>query len=211
MPLINRTAKKIAEEWLNGQIDLPPECSLSLHAYDQNVKGRLFVISYFARSIRQNIRVVEFYVLDDRSVQVRSDQRYRITQELGRANELRFFRAMGVRTDETPDWFRKVKPAPKVFDKCGIDAFAFVGFQEGERRLRIPVQIKSSRAGEEKYLQIHTLCKEHGVVVVVINPQATDRQLRQQVYDQLAETRAKKMENGTRFTELHTLLMSGYR
>jgi hypothetical protein len=205
-----RVSRKVAQAWLDEQSDLPIGRELRMHTYDEAVKGRLFSVRYFARPLKTNLCLVEFYIHDDGTVNVTNDQRDE-ARKAGEMTESRFFAALSDRTAETPDWFIGITKTRKFMDRRGIDAFAFVGYKEGERRLRVPIQIKSSWGGARAYRERHLLCSEHGVVVIVINPRKTDEQLRRYVYNELGRARNQKIKDGTRFTELHTLLGQGHR
>jgi len=207
MKIGKKAARKLAGAWLCEQPELPKKYRLETFRYDHTLEGRLFIVRYFSELHKRDFRLLEFYIKDDGSVLIRIDKR--VGRQTGEDTEKRFFEAMQVRTEQTPPWFKKIERADLFFDLRGIDAFAFVEYREGERRLRIPIQIKSSKTGAKEYRERHPLCYEHGVVVIVVKSNRTDEQLRQHVYTELGRARKQKIRDGTRFTALHALLVSG--
>ncbi len=208
--LTTNQAKFIAEGWAGGQSDLPMGVQTWARAYDATLGERKFAIVYVPKALGKEYCLVELAVRDDGTVHILTDNRNdleQISYDVGDATESRFFTALGIRTAQTPIWFQKVKPAHRLWDIRGIDAFAYVDYREGERRLKIPVQIKSSATGAKHYYEIHQLCKEHGVHVIVVKSTKTDDQLRQSAYAALGGIRKRKMKDGTRFKDLYELLL----
>jgi hypothetical protein len=198
-------AELLAQAWFKKQENIPIGAVLQNRKFDTAVQGRLFTVTYFARPLNKLMVLISFYVLDNGNIYVENDQR-KIANAAGLATENRFYSVMKERTEDTPSWFKKIEKASRLFDRRGIDAFAFVEYVPGERRLRIPIQIKSSRGGVDNYKAKHKLCVEHGVAILLINPHKTDEQVRSYVYNELGQVRNKKIEDGTRFTELHTII-----
>jgi hypothetical protein len=101
----------------------------------------------------------------------------------GAENEHRFFNALSVRTDTTPDWFRRIKTLPAQMDVRGVDACAYI-WSKGTtaNATKVPIQIKSSYAGKRHYQQEQPVLQSENVVVVVILPDMTDDDIRRETY-----------------------------
>ncbi len=210
MAKTKKQACAIAHKWFEEQAKLPVDSFLRHHAYDRDKRGRLFTIEYCPKSLKgERMCLITFYVLDDGSVEITEDQHH-IAARAGEASEQRFHAALNTRTDATPEWFLRVRRGHRITDKRGIDAFAYVEFGEWGRRLRIPVQIKSSKGGVLPYLSKYPLCYQHDVPVIVVNPSWSDDQLRAHVYEVLGKIREERLKTGTRYTEFHTLLFVGH-
>lgn len=212
MPLTAAAARQIAEAWLTAHMhtaerteSFPFGSRLQTCAYNPEASGRLFKVNYRARSLRESLHLADVYVYDDATVRIVLDNRS-AAHAAGKETERRFLAALEVRTAHTPRWFLRIQRARSYHDRRGIDAFAFVTYRPGERRLRVPIQIKSSRAMLNLYYERHPAAKKYGVVVIVVDPKKTDDQLRDYVYNVLGRVRKQKIRAGTRFTEFHALL-----
>lgn len=79
--------------------------------------------------------------------------------KVGIESEQRFFEAFEEHRSEWPGWLKSIRRATSKEDRMGYDAFAEldIGF--------LPIQIKSSEAGLDKFLRQYSHSHAVGVVV----------------------------------------------
>lgn len=112
-------------------------------------------------------------------------------EEKGVMTEKRFFAVLRHCLQERkrswmlPQWFYDVKKAAPRYDKKGVDAFVLTDVG------KIPVQIKSSVAGAKQFL--NKQCHE-GIVIIVINKNASDEKILSKTRCFVAEFRQKVID-----------------
>lgn len=100
-------------------------------------------------------------------------------EERGAHTERRFFDALSTTCAETPVWFKKVKRASIDYDMRGVDALAVIVPKDKRRRkIKVPIQIKSSELGKWKYWHEKPLLQMKHVLVIVVNPLMSDDDIR---------------------------------
>lgn len=99
--------------------------------------------------------------------------------------EDRFFEACSERTEDTPDWFLKVRPASPSRDLLGIDFIASIERPSNGRPMRVPVQVKLSKKGVRKYFIDHPEWVNEKIVIIVVPGWMTSEQIRAQLYREL--------------------------
>lgn len=114
-------------------------------------------------------------------------------EKVGAESERRFFAACNERTRRTPDWFIKVAQADVAWDVRGIDGFAFFRPLDGGKRIKVPIQIKSSKRGRKEFLKKMPSSFASNVTVVVVLRWKSDEQLRQQLYAKLGSIRNQRI------------------
>ena len=107
----------------------------------------------------------------------------------GWANEERFLFVMSQRTDQTPKWFCGVSRASPSADRKGIDAYVFYHHGNSEYRVKVPVQVKSSKASAKRFAETHQLLSRSGAIVIVVHDGRTDDAIRANLYARLGHLR----------------------
>lgn len=101
---------------------------------------------------------------------------------VGAQTEYVFFKALQAFSPSDPPWFLGVRRADRQEDHAGIDAF--VTLDVGE----VPVQIKSSLAGFDKFLTTHPGTE---ILIIVIGRDLTPGQIRKKIFDFLFRERGR--------------------
>lgn len=129
-----------------------------------------------------------------------------LPQEIvGLETESRFYRLCRERVPETPDWFLSVKEAGASWNIRGVDAFIYISPREkGAKRVKVPVQIKSSAGGKKHFALKHPQDSVENIVVIVVKPHRSDDQVRQQIYTEVGRVR----KEGKRFDDFFARAMS---
>jgi hypothetical protein len=122
----------------------------------------------------------------------------------GADSELRFISACSVRTPETPAWFVKVIAGGPAWDIRGVDAFAYYVPEDGSKRVKVPIQIKSSLQGKRNFRKKASADSRKNVIVIAVLASETDDQLRGQLYAELERVRGA----GKRFDDFLTRTMA---
>jgi hypothetical protein len=112
---------------------------------------------------------------------------FKLSDEVGLLSEERFLKALSVKTERTPVWFIKIRRASRFMDLRGVDFYAFLYFPNENRRVKVPIQIKSSMTGRIKFYQSHI--QLGSVVVIIVKPDRTDDDIRHQLYKILESVR----------------------
>ncbi len=107
----------------------------------------------------------------------------------GAETESRFLRVCNTKTAKTPSWFIRVKESPIPWDLRGIDAFAYFFPLDGKKRIKVPIQIKSSRAGKEKFIKHYSAYMVENVFVIVVTSNKSDDAIRRELYTELKRIR----------------------
>ncbi len=107
---------------------------------------------------------------------------------LGARAERRFLKLASERVAWTPKWLRSIEDAGVLWDIRGIDAFAYCSCIEGNE-IRIPIQVKISRYGRERFLKHATPDVVEHVFLFVVDSRKTDDQLRSTLYSRLGQLR----------------------
>ncbi len=203
MPLDVYSATRLATAWLSEQNAVPVERTLSRgHSHD----GRAwkFRVHYMHPEYNMEFFLAQLLVKEDGSVAVLQDKREHVRKILSKPNglrrEARFFTALEARTALTPEWFLKVERAGSYVDVRGIDGFAHVKI--GEKTLKMPFQIKSSKTNKKDFLAKYSHLPKV-VEVIVADDWSTDDQLRQRIYSATGEVRSKILKGN--------LTIAGYK
>ncbi len=114
----------------------------------------------------------------------------------GFANERRFRKLMNKAIKDCkkkfPDlYLRAVKKADTIWDHLGIDCFLVLKNRYGEI-CRMPIQIKSSQAGKEKFLDESDESSRENIFCVVVNENIPDKKIVRQVIRPIIRSYRKK-------------------
>lgn len=123
----------------------------------------------------------------------------------GTLSQRRFLEAASTIHSYTPSWFVGILEADFEHDLRGVDAIAYITYPSEHWIERIPIQIKSSWTGYHSYKEEHV---EHGakdVIVIVVQDDRLDEELRRILYGELRKIR----EQNIRFTDFFARLLAG--
>mgnify|MGYP001585962139 CR=1 FL=1 len=116
-------------------------------------------------------------------------------QESGAATENRFLHLMSTKVSYTPGWYLQTAKAESEWDHRGIDFFVYIAHKKGGDPVKVPVQIKSSENGARKFRRTHSSHRTGNILLFVVTPQKTDKDVRRMVYACLSRVR----ESGKRY------------
>ncbi len=172
-------AEFCANAWLRAQSDIPEGSYLS-----KPMERRATWAFWVRKNIEESderFNLMLIIVEEDKSVRVQLDhrERYRSYDLIGFARESRVFKVMRERTQETPEWFVKLKRSTYMQNLRGVDGLIRARL-DGEV-FSVPMQIKSSmRRAQEFYERKPHLAEI--VVTIVVWDRDTDDDIRAKVY-----------------------------
>ena len=111
---------------------------------------------------------------------------------LGAESEERFITVCKKKTAYTPHWMGRIKRAGIGWDMRGVDAFAYFVPIEDPKRVKVPIQIKSSNTGRKLFKIEKSPFTVENVVVIVVNSRKSDDSIRQQLYSELGKLRRQR-------------------
>ena len=126
-------------------------------------------------------------------------------EEIGRANERRFFAIFSDPSLVTPWWFMEMRTVSRTLDAHGVDAVATIHDPQKINPIRVPFQIKSSCAAMTDYFVKHPRAWFAGVVVVVVNKYRSDHVICGRVFRALQEIHEKEIRYDSYFKTLKTI------
>ncbi len=119
---------------------------------------------------------------------------------VGIETEFRFFRIM--REVEHPPWFKGCRGTSWRYDLFGVDAVVWITKLGSRRRIKIPIQIKSSEKGKMFFFAHWLSHWFSNVIVVVINESMTDEHILAYVYNRLLHIRMAGYDYTEFFAEI---------
>ena len=119
--------------------------------------------------------------------------------EIGAATENRFQNLMSIRDDTTPSWLLGTIPAGDVWDSRGVDFFVHLAHRDGGLPVKVPVQIKSSRAGADHFRATQSIDRLRNIILFILKRRDKDAYLRRMIYYNLGLIR----DSGVRFDEYY--------
>ncbi|HET8580868.1 MAG TPA: hypothetical protein VFL98_00145 [Candidatus Paceibacterota bacterium] len=112
----------------------------------------------------------------------------------GARTEARFFKVCSERAGYTPGWFCKIKRADIAWDLRGVDAFAYIRCPHRAKRVKVPIQIKSSDAGRNDFLRTRPVHDIENILVFVVRDRDDDGHVRRTFYNELWKLREKGID-----------------
>lgn len=134
-------------------------------------------------------------------------KKLRLTDIRGQQAETRFMNL--ARSLKQRNFVRSVRKAPPTMDKHGVDFIVFIHSLTGKRDIRVPFQVKSSISGVTQYHEKHPLCKEAGVVTVVVNNVLPDEQIISVIRNGLEDIQSTEKDFQQFFAKLKTFESGG--
>jgi hypothetical protein len=111
----------------------------------------------------------------------------------GREAEQRFV-SIARSLQETTTWLKKVTYARSRLDASGVDVVALIEPLSAGGYIKIPIQIKSSKAGVRHYQVNRPDCMEAGVIIVVVNELRTCESIKDDFLLQLTSLRERQVD-----------------
>lgn len=210
MSLSKQEASQVARRWATEQTDLPEGVLVMARKYDSSIKGRTVTVMFDVPAIPQNFMLVELRVFDDRSVQVKRDRRSYVRRHLAEreismedhrpeppldhaAAVNRFLEAFAVRSEKTPQWFRRLRSVEGVTYSGKADAYAEIEIPGSSRAAEVPIKIALSKAGKAKFNSRLSVRKQERQIVMIITARRDFDGIEDQLYHYLSEMRTKRV------------------
>lgn len=137
------------------------------------------------------------------------DQITNRTDDIGEMAERRFSEALSVCTNEEPAWFYGVEEASSFLDVRGVDFIAWVKYPHQREPLPVPIQVKSSVRGQQRYYEKHPQAKNADVVVVIVGRKLSPAGIRQELFRKLSRVRDKRVLYRSFFGEITCRPLTG--
>lgn len=191
--------RSLVETWARGQSDLSPGWYVTV----SNTPYR-FKVKWQHPESKSIFELCTVNVRDDTTIQVESNTAHLIREWLQRnpegfMREARFFEIFQDPQPHTPRWLCDVMRASIPLDRRGIDGFAQI--QVGTEKIKLPLQVKSSRSGKRRFLEEKPKYRDI-VTVILIKDTFTDEHIRQQLYTSLGRIRKRITRGEYTVTEL---------
>ncbi len=104
----------------------------------------------------------------------------------GLLSEERFFKLM---EKVSVEWYRGCKRTPRHYDADGFDAFVYIRRIDSAKRVKVPVQIKSSERGRDLHFAKYPDHWRWRVIVIVVQDSRSDEEIRKELCEQLNHVR----------------------
>lgn len=98
--------------------------------------------------------------------------------------EERFFRIMR-ENNKYPDWFCGIVRSSAMFDVKGIDAFAYVRQQRTQNRVKVPIQLKTSRVGIQLFFKQWPEYWQQRVIALNVSPLRSEEEICRALFSEL--------------------------
>lgn len=107
----------------------------------------------------------------------------------GIANERRFKEALDRHDPHEPAWFCGLDEANALLDMRGVDFIAWVKYPRRREPMPVPIQLKSSEGGKERYLEKHPAAAAAKVVIFVMKHRDKQSAIRSRLFETLKAVR----------------------